>query len=70
MSVSRPDPIEKIIETNPHVDPEQLREVQELIKGLAGGPGASYGILSPYERRPLYKPDPSRSPFQTENFKL
>ena len=61
MSVSKPDPVDEIIKNNPHVDPEQLREAQELIKGLrsGGATGASYEILSPYERRPLHK---SKSP--------
>lgn len=43
---------DKLIEENPKVDPEQLRDAQELVSMLrkSGVPRPSYGIVSPYQR--------------------
>jgi hypothetical protein len=51
--------IEELAENNPAVDPAQVREAQELLRELRreGVPGPSYDIVSPYERRPVRKPE-------------
>jgi hypothetical protein len=59
----RPTPdAEELIKRNPKVDGDQLREAQELLEELRrGGVGRpSYGIDSPYERRPVSPPESSR----------
>jgi hypothetical protein len=55
-----PDPaknldIDKLLEQNPDVDAEQVREVRTIVKERrqAGHPQKSYSIDSPYERRPF-----------------
>lgn len=55
-----PDPAEvldldKLLEQNPGVDAEQVREVRSFIKARRseGHPRRSYNIDSPYERRPI-----------------
>jgi hypothetical protein len=49
--------IDEIAARNPKVDAEQLREAQTLLKQLRdeGLERPSYGIASPYERRPLQR---------------
>jgi len=44
--------LDKLIKENPKVDPEQLREAQEVVSALrkSGAPRPSYGITSPYQR--------------------
>ena len=61
-----PDPnvilnLDKLLEQNPDVDAEQIREVRTIIKARrrAGHPKKSYNIDSPYERRPLSGPEAS-----------
>lgn len=51
--------VEEAAKDNPQVDVGQLREAQELMKELRreGVGGPSYGIVSPYERRPTRKPE-------------
>lgn len=58
-----PDPsktldLGKLLEQNPDVDAEQIREVRNIIKvrRQAGHSKKSYNIDSPYERRPLEGP--------------
>ena len=47
--------LDTLIEDNPGVDGRQIREAQELLEELRreGVGGPSYGIVSPYERRPF-----------------
>lgn len=61
-----PDPavvldVDKLLEQNPEVDAEQVREVRSFIKGRRqeGHPQRSYNIDSPYERRPIRGPESS-----------
>jgi hypothetical protein len=61
-----PDPagildLDKLLEQNPDVDAEQVREVRTLVKARrrAGHPKKSYNIDSPYERRPIRGPESS-----------
>jgi len=61
-----PDPavvldLDKLLEQNPEVDAEQVREVRTFIKARrrAGHPKKSYNIDSPYERRPIRGPESS-----------
>jgi hypothetical protein len=58
-----PDPavvldVDKLLEQNPEVDAEQVREVRSFIKGRRqeGHPQKSYNIDSPYERRRIRGP--------------
>ena len=58
MSDTREKPVEDLntlIEGNPHVDRDQFRETQELLRELADGgvPQPGYEIASPYERHPV-----------------
>lgn len=45
--------LEKILERNPHIDPELLRQAIELVQKLEGlgVKGARYNLISPYARR-------------------
>ncbi len=59
-----PDPavvldMDKLLEQNPEVDAEQVREVRSFIKGRRqeGHPQKSYNIDSPYERRRIRGPE-------------
>jgi hypothetical protein len=59
-----PDPsealdLDKLLEQNPEVDAEEIREVRTIIKARrrAGHAKKSYNIDSPYERRPLGGPE-------------
>jgi hypothetical protein len=61
-----PDPavvldLDKLLEQNPDVDADQIREVQTFIRARrrAGHSKKSYNIDSPYERRPLHGPEVS-----------
>jgi hypothetical protein len=61
-----PDPalvldLDRLLEQNPDVDAEQIREVRTIVKARrrAGHPQKSYNIDSPYERRPLREDDSS-----------
>jgi hypothetical protein len=49
--------VEELAKTNPKVDGDKVREVQEAIEELRRGGvlGPSYGIASPYERKPPQK---------------
>lgn len=49
--------VDEVVARNPKVDPRQLREAQTLLKQLReeGLERPSYGIASPYERRPLHR---------------
>jgi hypothetical protein len=53
--------VEDLIKKNPKVDGGKVREAQEAIEELRRGGvlGPTYGITSPYERRPLRKPESS-----------
>jgi len=57
--------VDRLIEDNPEVNPEQLREAQELLKKLRreGVERPSYDIRAPYERRPVTR---HRSPRDRE----
>lgn len=54
-----PHDVDEMVKNNPQVDGGQIREAQELIEELRreGVQKPSYGIESPYERRPLRKPE-------------
>jgi hypothetical protein len=61
-----PDPavvldLDKLLEQNPDVDADQVREVRTFIRARrqAGHSKKSYNIDSPYERRPLSGPEAS-----------
>jgi hypothetical protein len=61
-----PDPakildLDKLLEQNPNVDAEKVREVRTIVKARrrAGHPKKSYNIDSPYERRPIRGPESS-----------
>ncbi len=43
----------KILELNPHIDPEILKKAIELAKELGelGAKGSRYNLISPYARR-------------------
>jgi hypothetical protein len=63
-----PDPaatldLDKLLDENPEVDAEQIREVRLFIKGRRrdGHPQKSYNIDSPYERRPIRGPESASS---------
>jgi hypothetical protein len=45
--------LDELVENNPGVDEQQVRDAQKLMDGLRrdGVDGPSYGIVSPYERR-------------------
>jgi hypothetical protein len=49
----------KIAETNPKVDLAEVRRAEELLKELRkqGVSKSEYDVVSPYDRRPLDKPD-------------
>jgi hypothetical protein len=51
--------VDKLVKENPGVDAAQVREAQKLLEELRreGVSGPSYGISSPYERRPVRKRD-------------
>lgn len=51
--------LKKVIEKNPQVDADQLREAHELLTRLRRGglDAPTYRIVSPYERRSVYRPD-------------
>jgi len=53
--------VDKLLEQNPEVDAEQVREVRSFIKGRRqeGHPQKSYNIDSPYERRRIRGPESS-----------
>jgi hypothetical protein len=53
---------DELIKNNPKVDGAKVREAQELLEELRrGGVGRpSYGIDSPYERRPVSPPESSQ----------
>jgi|HubBroStandDraft_3_1064219.scaffolds.fasta_scaffold57987_4 hypothetical protein len=59
-----PDPkksldLNRLLKQNPEVDPRQVAEVRTIVKARrqAGLPKKSYNIDSPYERRPLTRPE-------------
>lgn len=56
--------LEDVIKKNPQVDGGKVREAQEAIEELRreGVLGPTYGITSPYERRPLRKTESSAWP--------
>jgi hypothetical protein len=61
-----PDPavaldLDRLLEQNPDVDAEQVREVRTIVKERrrTGHPQKAYNIDSPYERRPLREPEAS-----------
>jgi hypothetical protein len=61
-----PDPagvldLDKLLEQNPDVDAEQVREVRTIVKARrqSGHTQKSYNIDSPYERRPISGPESS-----------
>lgn len=47
--------VDKIAETNPNVNLDDVREAEDLLKMLrdARGPGRGYDVVSPYEHRPF-----------------
>jgi hypothetical protein len=59
MSDSDEARIKKLVDQNPKVDAKQLKEGRALLKHLEreGVGKPSYGIVSPYERRPLRSTD-------------
>ena len=51
--------VKELLKQNPRVDGGQVREAQKLLKELRrdGNLGRGYEIVSPYERRPVHKPE-------------
>jgi hypothetical protein len=54
-----PHDLDELAEKNPAADGAQIREAQELLRELRrdGVTRPSYNIQSPYERRPVRKPE-------------
>ena len=56
--------LEKILEQNPHIDQELLKQAMELVQKLAdiGGTKRShYNLISPYARRRISASDTTQS---------
>jgi hypothetical protein len=61
--------LEKILEQNPHIDPELLNQALELVQKLKelGLKGSRYNLVSPYARRRVGATETSKGPSRIAN---